>query len=90
MHSATALTQQLDRHHPGDQVTLAWTDTGGAQHSATLRLASGPAGCISDEVQVSYPSLSYSSVTARFKALEDKCLIVRGPDERFRLPPLTI
>lgn len=44
--------------------------------------AAGSAGCISDEVQVAYPSLSYSSVTARFKALEDKCLIVRGPDER--------
>jgi hypothetical protein len=36
----------------------------------------GVAGCISDEVQDMLPLLAYSSVTARFRALLDKGLVV--------------
>jgi S1-C subfamily serine protease len=40
--SATALTDLLSAHHPGDSVQLQWTDPSGQAHSATVRLASGP------------------------------------------------
>lgn len=39
-------------------------------------IAFGPAGCISDQVRAMFPLLSYSSVTARYRALLDKGLIV--------------
>jgi DNA-binding MarR family transcriptional regulator len=39
-------------------------------------------GCISEQVRECHPGLAYSSVTARFKALEEKGLIIRGPDKR--------
>lgn len=42
----------------------------------------GVAGCISDEVQALLPELSYSSVTARFKSLEERGEIVRDGDTR--------
>jgi hypothetical protein len=42
----------------------------------------GATGCISDQVQHVLGTLSYSSVTARFKSLEEKGEIVRGPDTR--------
>tara|TARA_Y100001973_G_C5140900_1_gene302866 strand:+ start:621 stop:920 length:300 start_codon:yes stop_codon:yes gene_type:complete len=38
--------------------------------------AFGSTGCISDEVQSRLPHLAYSSVTARFKALIDKNLVM--------------
>jgi S1-C subfamily serine protease len=38
--SLTALTQ---KHHPGDRVTVGWTDSSGDHHSATITLATGPA-----------------------------------------------
>lgn len=41
--SATALTSLLGRYQPGDRVQIRWTDQSGAQHSSTVRLASGPA-----------------------------------------------
>ena len=40
----------------------------------------GADGCISDDVRAAYPSLSYSSVTARFASLESKGLILRAGD----------
>jgi hypothetical protein len=33
----------LGAHEPGDQVRIAWTDTSGQSHSATVTLATGPA-----------------------------------------------
>lgn len=45
-------------------------------------VAAGATGCISDEVLACYPSLSYSSVTARFSSLEAKNLIYRAGDTR--------
>jgi serine protease Do len=42
--SATALTDLLDRHHPGDTVTLAWIDGSGTPHNAPVVLAAGPPG----------------------------------------------
>ncbi|MPQ56368.1 hypothetical protein [Duganella sp. FT27W] len=44
--------------------------------------ATGATGCISDEVLACYPSLSYSSVTARFSSLEKKGVIYRSGDTR--------
>lgn len=41
-------------------------------------IASRTSGMISDEVRDQLPGLAYSSVTARFKALEAKGLIERG------------
>jgi S1-C subfamily serine protease len=33
----------LVKYHPGDSVSIAWTDTAGQSHSATVKLATGPA-----------------------------------------------
>ena len=43
VHSATSLTTLVQRHHPGQKVTLGWVDTSGQQQSATIQLALGPA-----------------------------------------------
>jgi S1-C subfamily serine protease len=40
--SPTALTNQLEPFHPGDKVTIGWTDASGASHSASVHLSSGP------------------------------------------------
>lgn len=42
----------------------------------------GAHGCISDEVRDLFPTLSYSSVTARFASLEEKGAICRNGDTR--------
>jgi hypothetical protein len=42
--SATALTNRLDRYHPGDRVKLAWTDLSGQSHTGSVELATGPVG----------------------------------------------
>jgi S1-C subfamily serine protease len=42
--TATALTDVLDRHHPGDKVKVAWTDASGQSQSSTLKLTTGPVG----------------------------------------------
>jgi S1-C subfamily serine protease len=41
--SPDALSAATGSHHPGDKVTVRWTDTSGAQHRATVVLATGPA-----------------------------------------------
>lgn len=41
--SPNTLTALMQRHHPGDRVTLGWVDQSGQHHSATIQLASGPA-----------------------------------------------
>jgi S1-C subfamily serine protease len=41
--SYTGIQQALERYHPGDRVSIAWTGAGGQPHTATLTLASGPA-----------------------------------------------
>ncbi len=38
--SATALTQILDRHYPGDVIDLTWVDRSGQQRSGKATLAS--------------------------------------------------
>jgi S1-C subfamily serine protease len=42
--SARALTSAIDRHHPGEAIRLAWVDRAGRSRTATVRLATGPAG----------------------------------------------
>jgi S1-C subfamily serine protease len=40
---ASDLTTLLQSHHPGDKVSLTWTDQSGASHTATVTLGVGPA-----------------------------------------------
>jgi S1-C subfamily serine protease len=40
--SADGLRAILDRFHPGDRVSIRWTDAGGDGHQATVSLAEGP------------------------------------------------
>jgi S1-C subfamily serine protease len=40
--SASALSDLMAAHHPGDRVQLGWTDSSGQSHSATVQLTSGP------------------------------------------------
>jgi S1-C subfamily serine protease len=40
--SAAALGSLMLGHHPGDHVKVAWTDTSGASHTASVTLGSGP------------------------------------------------
>ena len=40
--SSTTLTTLLTGHHPGDLIRLTWVDVSGQQHTATLRLSTGP------------------------------------------------
>ena len=41
--SGTDITEILVGHHPGDKVSITWTDTAGQSHTATLTLGTGPA-----------------------------------------------
>jgi S1-C subfamily serine protease len=40
--SGTAIQETLISLHPGDKVSITWTDTSGSSHTATLTLATGP------------------------------------------------
>jgi S1-C subfamily serine protease len=40
--SANDLTNAMSEHHPGDKVTIGWTDGSGQTHTATVQLSSGP------------------------------------------------
>jgi S1-C subfamily serine protease len=42
--TADQLTSLLSAHHPGDTVTLRWTDLSDTSHTATVKLRSGPVG----------------------------------------------
>jgi S1-C subfamily serine protease len=42
--SPLTLQVALQRHHPGDRVSIGWTDQSGRTHTAILRLSAGPAG----------------------------------------------
>jgi S1-C subfamily serine protease len=41
--SADSLSTAIDSYSPGQRVTVSWTDTSGAAHSATVTLGTGPA-----------------------------------------------
>jgi len=41
--SAQSLATTIAGHHPGDRITLSWTDASGQSHTATITLATGPA-----------------------------------------------
>jgi S1-C subfamily serine protease len=41
--SPSALQSALEQHHPGDRVTIGWTDQAGQAHTATVTLINGPA-----------------------------------------------
>jgi S1-C subfamily serine protease len=40
--SPSALTNLIEPLHPGDKVTIGWSDTSGQSHSASVQLSSGP------------------------------------------------
>ena len=40
--SPSALTNLLGPFHPGDKVTIGWTDASGQSHTASVQLSSGP------------------------------------------------
>ncbi len=40
--SADDLTSAMSMYHPGDKVTIGWTDGSGRTHTATVQLSSGP------------------------------------------------
>ena len=41
--SPNSLTNLIGRYHPGDRVSVQWTDPSGGTHTATVTLATGPA-----------------------------------------------
>ncbi|HEY3090511.1 MAG TPA: trypsin-like peptidase domain-containing protein [Jatrophihabitantaceae bacterium] len=41
--SAQSLATTIAGHHPGDRISLGWTDAFGQSHTATITLATGPA-----------------------------------------------
>jgi len=41
--SSTDVSSVLAQFHPGDKISLSWTDQSGQSHSATVQLGSGPA-----------------------------------------------
>jgi S1-C subfamily serine protease len=41
--TSTSIEQVLTSYHPGDKVSIAWTDTAGQSHTATVTLGTGPA-----------------------------------------------
>jgi len=40
--TGTDIQNILIGHHPGDKVSIAWTDSAGQSHTATLTLGTGP------------------------------------------------
>jgi len=42
--SAQTLQSALGQHHPGDRVSISWSDQSGQSHSAKVTLETGPAG----------------------------------------------
>jgi S1-C subfamily serine protease len=42
VNSPTALTAIMEQLHPGQQVSIAWTDSSGQSHTGTVTLGSGP------------------------------------------------
>jgi S1-C subfamily serine protease len=43
VNSGTSIQQVLENYHPGDKVSIAWTDGNGQSHTTTVTLATGPA-----------------------------------------------
>ena len=41
--SASGISSTLATHHPGDKITIGWTDQAGQSHTATVTLTTGPA-----------------------------------------------
>jgi S1-C subfamily serine protease len=44
VNSATTLTNLMDQHHPGDKLSVTFTDVTGQQHTATVVPVAGPVG----------------------------------------------
>jgi S1-C subfamily serine protease len=44
INAASDVSSVLASHHPGDKVSISWTDQSGQSHTATVVLTAGPAG----------------------------------------------
>ena len=42
--SASTVSAVMESYHPGDKISVSWTDQSGQAHTATVTLATGPAG----------------------------------------------
>jgi S1-C subfamily serine protease len=42
--SSSDIASVLEKYHPGDQISIGWTDQSGQSHTATVVLTTGPAG----------------------------------------------
>ena len=42
--SQKTLSSLTQAHHPGDRVSVTWTDASGSSHTATVTLVVGPTG----------------------------------------------
>jgi S1-C subfamily serine protease len=42
--SSSDIASALETHHPGDTISIGWTDQSGQSHTATVVLTAGPAG----------------------------------------------
>jgi S1-C subfamily serine protease len=41
--SQSSIESVIERYHPGDKVSVGWTDETGQSHTSTVTLANGPA-----------------------------------------------
>ena len=41
--SASQIRTVLSQYHPGDKVSISWTDQAGSTHTGSITLAAGPA-----------------------------------------------
>ena len=79
--SASALTAELARRHPGDRVTVTWTDQGGTSHTAPVVLATGPAACETPAGRLGHLGDSFSAASPVVPEISTW----RGPGGRGRL-----
>ena len=42
--SSSQIASVLEKYHPGDKISIGWTDQSGQSHTATVVLTTGPAG----------------------------------------------
>lgn len=68
---------------PGTSYAAAYgVDTTRLERLVHRTIAAFPNGCIAADVLALHSDKAYSSITARFKALEEKGLIACGPETR--------
>ncbi len=56
--TGTDIQNILVGHHPGDTISIGWTDASGQSHTATVTLASGPTACRCSAVTAAWRHLA--------------------------------